>query len=638
MTGVFAGLILVGSPTNVLALTVLRPDADEAALPSLPVAPVVPPPPMFPCGKEVPAREPPAAAAVPDVPLPPIVIPPEVSPAAAQLPVRPAAPTSQSGASAGMSAASGGSAVTPLPPASLPAASEAKPLAPIPIVPPPSYPADAPLLSGPVSGPTVPRTPTRDPLPPLPPVPPPEAGRTSQPQPSAPVPPGPPPDKSTAPLPASGFPLPPSAGATPPLVSPRKDTPMVTPPPAATPPLPPVPPPDNYVPSPQGPAKRNPVAPPPSPPTPPYSSPSASGDVGSSSAASPKGSGAPLPPPSPYNGQFVLLKNGKLIAGQVRLEGDNVVVRQGALERRWPKAEVLGIAEDADAVYKLRRQQIADSDSVARLELACWLMYQGFREQALAEARALVAVDPTNKRAQELVRSLELSLRQFPTAGAPTSSAPSGQLLTDWARELNLTTEGILTFASRAQPVLVNQCMDCHARPDYRGGFRLVRVQGIEMGGPRTWHNLRAVAGQLRSDDPVNSPLLVKALTIHGGMKQPPFLSRQASGYKALEAWVMSAVPRSAPSQIPPARTEEAPPPPPQIPPARNGDSPSATSLPVAPTSPVAAWPTVPRSSPPVSPTPPSVPLPSGGQPLPTDEFDPRPFNQSALPPDASPR
>lgn len=253
-------------------------------------------------------------------------------------------------------------------------------------------------------------------------------------------------------------------------------------------------------------------------------------------------------------------------------------------------------------------------------------------------------------------------------------------MLTDWSQELQLTTQGILSFANQAQPVLANQCMDCHARPDYSGPFRLTRVSGLEVGWQHTWQNLRAVAAQLDRQEPAQSPLLRKALSAHGAMKQPAFLSRQAPGYKALEAWVLSAVPPPAPAVIPPARSEETPPPPPAIPPAQTEDTrvspprhpplpspeaqPGSSSAPTVPlppvpspapqpsgsTAPSISLPAVPPSAlPPVPPPasapqgmpsmpppplpavpPPPVPSLGPGEMLPpADEFDPTPFHTS---------
>ena len=99
--------------------------------------------------------------------------------------------------------------------------------------------------------------------------------------------------------------------------------------------------------------------------------------------------------------------------------------------------------------------------------------------------------------------------------------------------EPDVSPEGATSFVTRAQPILANQCMECHARPDHASAFKLIRVTGFEVGPQATHANLRAVASQLKKDDPANSPLLTKALTAHGGMKQPPFVSRQATAFRA---------------------------------------------------------------------------------------------------------
>jgi len=276
------------------------------------------------------------------------------------------------------------------------------------------------------------------------------------------------------------------------------------------------------------------------------------------SSEPPKATNAPEIPPSGIR-QYVILKNRKLIAGQVRIEGDTVIVREGALDRRWSKAEVLGIAEDEQAVWHVLRKQIPDEDLPARMALARWLMFQGLREQALAEARSIVQHDPLHKHAQELIQTLELSLQQFPPQGRVTPQGMGGRMLSDWSQELRLTNQGILSFATQAQPVLANQCMDCHARADYSGPFRLTRVSGFEVGWQHTWQNLRAVATQLNRQEPTQSPLLLKALSAHGMMRQPAFPSRQSPGYKALEAWVLSAVPQPVPPSIPPASDVDIP-------------------------------------------------------------------------------
>ena len=190
----------------------------------------------------------------------------------------------------------------------------------------------------------------------------------------------------------------------------------------------------------------------------------------------------------------------------------------------------------------------------SRLVVAKWCTLNGLREQALTEAREILKLKPGHRGATDLARSMEESLRQFPVAGtAPLK--PTGALVTVVEPEPDVSPEGATSFVTRAQPILANQCMECHARADHASAFKLIRVTGFEVGPQATHANLRAVASQLKKDDPASSPLLTKALTAHGGMKQPPFVSRQAVAFRALESWVVVAIANaSMPPMTPPAQ------------------------------------------------------------------------------------
>jgi hypothetical protein len=357
-----------------------------------------------------------------------------------------------------------------------------------------------------------------------------------------------------------------------------------------------------------------------------------------------------LPAPTPLpaeggappgaGGKFVILKGHKLIEGAVTVTADQVIVRQGSLDRPFPKSEVLQVAETRDDVYQFMLGRVKADDPVARLAVARWCMYSGLREQALTEAREVLRLRPGDTTAADMARSLEESLKLFPADGsAPVVAAKpaEGRLVTTGA-VADVTPEGASSFATRAQPVLANQCMECHARPDHPGAFKLTRVTGYEAGPHTTNANLRAAAGQLKKDDPLRSPLLAKALTAHGPMKEPAFANRQVPAYRALEAWVLLAagppvrpmdppVPPALPPQAPNPPRNTATVPPPVVEPA---DPPALPPVePTLPAVPPPAAPT-PTTVPPVLPTPPSIPpaAPSGlpaVPPIPVIPADPDP-------------
>ena len=258
---------------------------------------------------------------------------------------------------------------------------------------------------------------------------------------------------------------------------------------------------------------------------------------------------------------------------------------------------MLCLADSRDGVYQFMRSKAGDNVE-SRLAVAKWCTLNGLREQALGEAREILRLHPTHRGAADLARSLETSLQQFPADGS--RPRPEGALVTVDEPAADVSAEAATTFATRAQPVLANQCIECHARDDHASAFKLKRVTGFEVGPHSTHANLRAVAAQLKKDDPANSPLLVKSLTAHGGMKQPAFMSRKAVAYRTLESWVAAAVSTGSIAPM-------TPPTPPM--------SPSATGAPATPgwsasKGPEAAPITTetPAAVPPVLPTPPSIP------------------------------
>src|SRR5262249_49047534 len=161
-----------------------------------------------------------------------------------------------------------------------------------------------------------------------------------------------------------------------------------------------------------------------------------------------------LPPPTPLTtpeanlaptGKFIVLRGNKLIEGTATVSGDKVIVKQGAIDRPFPKAEVLFVGESRDDVYRFMLARVPATDPAARLTVAKWCMLSGLREQALGEAREILKLQPGNAGATELARSLEESLKQFPADGS-TPKPQGGTLVTD--PEPDITAEAATSFAS----------------------------------------------------------------------------------------------------------------------------------------------------------------------------------------------
>jgi hypothetical protein len=325
--------------------------------------------------------------------------------------------------------------------------------------------------------------------------------------------------------------------------------------------------------------------------------------------------------------KFLVLNDDRLVEGVgVRVEGETVFLRQGALDRPFHKTGVQFVASSKDEVYKFMLAKVPATDAAARLKVAKWCMFSGLREQALAEAREVQRLQPASGAAADMVRSLELSLKQFPPADPPRMAAPEQPTVPTELRtpeppasepEPDVTPEAALVFGSRVQPFLANQCVGCHAGADYAGAFKLVRVAATDAGPQATRANLRAAAAQLKKDDPGASPLLTKTLAAHGGMKQPAVAGRQSPAYRSLEAWVALAVGAPLTTPMPATQPMKAEPvaspvpmPEPVLPPA---PAPVATPAPVPVPVAVPAPPAVPVPVP----VPATEPMPSAKPPVP---------------------
>jgi mono/diheme cytochrome c family protein len=514
----------------------------------------------------------PTAGALPPLPLPSVPAMPEapkpVAPPA--LPVPPALPKAELPA-------------LPVPPAPKP---DALPLPPLPTMP-----------SAPVAMPELPAVPPMPAVPPaLPPVAKPElpAPVPPAPKPEVALPPAVPPMPVQPPAPKPELNLLPPVTPAPLPPAPKPDAPLVPPmpvqPPAPKPdaPLPPVVQPalqplprSQPVVQPEVPAPVQ-LQPLPRPqPLPPVTTPAPSAPTGS---LDPKPQ--PLPPrvePQPVLGpppgtKFVLLKGDRLIeCSSAAPNGDVWVVRQGALDRALPKGEVQFVGDSRDAIYKHVLGRVKADDAGARLQVARWCMYVGMREQALAEAREVQKLDPKNGTAADMIRSLELSLKQFPPADQPKMSAPPQPVYPVDLRpavppmatpvvpvvprpaappippalepDLDVPAAAARAFPGLALAVLQQKCAECHARADYTGSFKLARVDLERPSERAVRDNLRAAVAQLSADG--EHPLLEKARTAHGEMPRPA-LSHLDASYKSLSAWVASARVAGA-KPVPPA-------------------------------------------------------------------------------------
>jgi hypothetical protein len=222
----------------------------------------------------------------------------------------------------------------------------------------------------------------------------------------------------------------------------------------------------------------------------------------------------------------------------------------------WVHAEhTLRLCRTKEEAYAFLRSRANLRDPDEHLRLARWCHQQGLRAQALEEATAAVELRPNHAESRRLLLSLQRAAAHTPSTQLvkPHDAGESAPI----SQPPELSTESLSLFISRVQPILMNACANCHATG--RGGaFRLIRTYEVGMISRRTTQqNLVAVLEQLHKDRPNTSPLLTKAVSIHGKpgeMTQSPLKNREEAAYHSLEEWVRITLENTTPRL---AKTEE---------------------------------------------------------------------------------
>jgi hypothetical protein len=335
--------------------------------------------------------------------------------------------------------------------------------------------------------------------------------------------------------------------------------------------------------------------------------------------------GADSVPPT-NTGQVLVLDNERTIIGRIEREGSQYRVRRQVGETWVPAKNVLCLCDSLEDAYAFLRSRANPRDADERLRLARWCHLHGLPQQALAEATAAAELRPQSAECQGLLQTLQRSgtNAKSPTSGpavpdAPASEATSMGVLVD--------AETMSQFVKRVQPILMNTCASCHMS-GRAGSFQLMRAIEDGMVNRRaTQHNLNAVLGQINRAKWAESPLLLKAISVHGPASQPPLKGRQVPAFRALEDWVRKAVTNNPQLQDPalPSGGSGAP----SGPKADREKAAAGAEKPAR--EPFAAPAAAAAPSSPMKPTPPAAPsriVPRG----PVDPFDPTIFNQQQKP------
>ena len=315
--------------------------------------------------------------------------------------------------------------------------------------------------------------------------------------------------------------------------------------------------------------------------------------------------------PQHITGHVLVLSNDRTMQGQIERDGDQYRVRRSVGETCVPADSVSCLCDTLEEAYAFLQSRANLQDADERMRLARWCQLHGLKSQAVAEMRSAVELRPSSKACQRLLESLERSnaaAEAGTSQGSPKSGAEKAVTPT-----IEISSESMGQFVSRVQPILMNTCASCHVG-EKGGAFRLARAtEGETVSRRATQQNLAAVLGHITLARPEVSPLLVKAVSIHGDANQPPIKSRQSPPYRAIEDWIHATIANNPQLQDSTAGATPA-------------TAPEQKSAPQAQSAQLGFGRGTPASS-----SKPAVPAPGPGAPaaaIPVDPFDPAAFNQ----------
>jgi hypothetical protein len=240
--------------------------------------------------------------------------------------------------------------------------------------------------------------------------------------------------------------------------------------------------------------------------------------------------------PPKTTGRVLVLDNERTMEGDVERVGDQYRIRRSVGETRVPAARVLHLCHSREEAYEFLRGRANLQDADERLRLANWCQVNQLRDEALAEVRAATDLRPHHAETRRLLRSLERSASG--QASPPAARKDKEPEAASAAPAVELTTESLSLFVTKVQPILMNACANCHAG-ERDVPFKLTRTFDRGTVQRRTLQgNVAAVLAQLNVDAPELSPLLVKAVSVHGDMAQAALKGRKTPAYQSLDEWV----------------------------------------------------------------------------------------------------
>jgi hypothetical protein len=265
----------------------------------------------------------------------------------------------------------------------------------------------------------------------------------------------------------------------------------------------------------------------------------------------------------PAAGKVLLIDYDRVIEGQIERVGDRFRILQHGGQMLIPATATTLLLPDRESAFQLVKSRAKLTDPLERVRLARWCVANQLMTHAVREAEAALAIAPDDRSLKRFVEQVktQAELAAPPSVTGPTTLAkPGAPEPAESEPAVDVNPESFSVFVTKVQPLLMNACASCHCS-ERGGAFKLTRTESNYGDRRATQVNLAAASAFLNRDQPSASPILSRAVSIHGDSARPPLRDRQAPAYKHLEEWArlatgkpfapaLTASPASLPGEI----------------------------------------------------------------------------------------
>ncbi len=240
---------------------------------------------------------------------------------------------------------------------------------------------------------------------------------------------------------------------------------------------------------------------------------------------------------------LLLLRNGRVLQGEIEHEADRYRVRLSNGEIHVHQREVTAVCADLPAAYQALLATGQSQSVEHRLRIAVWCIDQRLYEQATAELELAKSMSPKDRRIEYVARRLQLAQEPPPSTQPVERQASTPELITH--EELNRLVRSLPKgtpeqFADVVQPILLSRCATsrCHGLAADQP-LRLIRPPTNKSQASRiTQRNLNSVLDFVDHAHPHDSRLLRAASEPHGESAHPPLSEHEQMQLAELADWV----------------------------------------------------------------------------------------------------